>query len=232
MIKITFHYRYRKQILIGTIILIIVIISISLGSKYYPKISKEKTKDIITEPQKNTLKKDDSTKEELAINYKVDIKGQIKNPGIYTMTESSRVIDVIEKAGGLTEHANTTVINLSKKITDEMVIIVYSNEEVKDFAKTKEIEAQVQENCIQKGENALKNDACICSENIENQIKVSINNATVEVLTTLSGIGESKAKDIINYRTENGPFKKIEDLKNVPGIGESLFAKIKENITL
>ena len=232
MIKITFHYRYSKQILIGTIILIIVIISISLGIIYYPKLSKEKAKDIITAPQKNTLKKDDSTKEELAINYKVDIKGQIKNPGIYTMTESSRVIDVIEKAGGLTEHANTTVINLSKKITDEMVIIVYSNEEVKDFAKTKEIEAQVQENCIQKGENALKNDACICSENIENQIKVSINNATVEVLTTLSGIGESKAKDIINYRTENGPFKKIEDLKNVPGIGESLFAKIKENITL
>lgn len=232
MIKITFHYRYRKQILIGTIILIVIIICISLGIIYYPKLSKEKTKDIITEPQKNTLKKDDSTKEELAINYKVDIKGQIKNPGIYTMTESSRVIDVIEKAGGLTEHANTTVINLSKKITDEMVIIVYSNEEVKDFAKTKEIEAQVQENCIQKGENALKNDACICSENIENQIKVSINNATVEVLTTLSGIGESKAKDIINYRTENGPFKKIEDLKNVPGIGESLFAKIKENITL
>ena len=93
MIKITFHYRYRKQILIGTIILIVIIISISLGIIYYPKLSKEKAKDIIPAPQKNTLKKDDSTKEELAINYKVDIKGQIKNPGIYTMTESSRVID-------------------------------------------------------------------------------------------------------------------------------------------
>ena len=232
MIKITFHYRYRKQILIGVIILIILITSISLGIIYYPKLSKEKQKDIIEEPQKNTLKKETSSEKESIVNYKVDIKGQIKNPGIYTMGESSRVIDVIEKAGGLTEHANTTVINLSKKITDEMVIIIYSNDEVKEFAKTKEIEKQVQEQCIQKEENSLKNDACICSENISNQIKVSINNATVEVLTTLSGIGESKAKDIIKYRTENGPFKKIEDLMNIPGIGESLFAKIKENITL
>ena len=146
--------------------------------------------------------------------------------------KNSVVIDVIEKAGGLTEKANTTVINLSKKITDEMVIIVYSNDEVKDFAKTKKLEEQLQAQCVQKEENSLKNDACICSENIKTQIKVSINNATVEVLTTLSGIGEGKAKDIINYRTENGPFKKIEDLMNVPGIGESLFAKIKENITL
>lgn len=232
MIKITFHYRYRKQILIGVSILIILIATISLGIIYYPKLFKEKKNDIISGKTQSTLKKENTTNKELTNLFKVDIKGQIKNPGIYTLEESSRVIDVIEKAGGLTEQANTTVINLSKKISDEMVIIIYSNDEVKDFAKTKEIEDQIQQQCIQKDESSLKNDACICSENIKTQIKVSINNATVEVLTTLSGIGEGKAKDIINYRTENGPFKKIEDLMNVPGIGENLFAKIKENITL
>ena len=112
-----------------------------------------------------------------------------------------------------------------------MVIIVYSKDEVKDFKKTKQIEQQVQEKCIQKDDNALKNDACITT-NPTTPTKVSLNNATVEELMTLSGIGEAKAKEIIEYRNTNGPFKTIEDLKNIPGIGESIFAKIKENITI
>lgn len=152
-------------------------------------------------------------------------------PGIYTLNSNNRVIDVIEKAGGLTENANTTVINLSKKITDEMVIIIYSNQEVKDFEKTKETEKIVQEKCIQKDENALKNDACIKDTIEPTNNKININTATLEELQTLPGIGESKAKDIIAYR-ENNKFNSIEDIKKVSGIGEGLFAKIKENITI
>lgn len=203
---------------------------------YYPE--KEKKSSSLTTITKKVSSKDavqvkENTVTENEIMYKVDIKGQIVTPGIYTMKESDRVIDVIEAAGGLTENANTTVLNLSKKVTDEMVIIVYSNEEVANFAKTKEIEEQVQEQCQQKDENALKNDACVC-DNTTTSTKtlISINSATLEELMTLSGIGESKAQDIINYRTTNGPFETIEDLKNVSGIGESLFAKIKENITI
>ena len=148
------------------------------------------------------------------------------------MNSSSRVIDVIEKAGGLTENANTTVINLSKKITDEMVIIIYSNEEVANFSKTKEVEKQVQENCIKPNEQSLKNDACISKDETQSSTKISINTATLEELQTLPGIGEEKAKNIISYREENGPFTAIEDLTKITGIGESIFAKIKENITL
>lgn len=162
---------------------------------------------------------------------KVDIKGQIVNPGIYSVSSSARVIDVIEQAGGLTTNANTTVINLSKKVIDEMVIIIYSNDEVNDFKKTKELEQQVQTQCIQKDENSLVNDACITT-NTETSSKVSINNASIQELQNLPGIGEAKAKDIITYREQNGPFKSIEDIKNVSGIGESLFAKIKDYITL
>lgn len=146
------------------------------------------------------------------------------------MKETSRVIDVIEKAGGLTKNADTSVINLSKKITDEMVIIIYSKDQVRDFQKTKEIEKQVEDKCNQLDENSLKNDACINSSNVLKG-KVSINTATKEELMTLSGIGESKAKDIINFREQNGPYNTIEDIKKVPGIGESIFATIKENIT-
>ena len=196
---------------------------------------KEKSKEIITTEEPTILKKKEKTgeKETKTELYKVDIKGEVNKPGIYTLESSSRIIDVIEKASGLTENANTSVINLSKKISDEMVIIIYSNYQVKDFEKTKEIEQQVQEKCIQPNDNSLKNDACINSDiKIDNNKKVSINNATVEELMTLSGIGESKAKDIIEYRNTNGPFKKLEDLMEIPGIGESIFAKIKENITL
>ena len=162
----------------------------------------------------------------------MDIKGEINNPGIYELKSSSRVIDVIEKAGGLTENANTTVINLSKKITDEMVIIIYSNKQVEDFSKTKEIEKQVQNNCINPSEESLKNDACITEKETTISGKVSINTATLEELQTLPGIGEEKAKNIIKYREENGLFTAIEDLTKINGIGESIFAKIKENITL
>ena len=140
------------------------------------------------------------------------------------------MIDVIEEAGGLTGNANTTVINLSKKITDEMVIIVYSNDQVKDFQNTKKLEQEVQTKCIQPEENTVKNDACITSDVITST-KVSINTATQEQLQILPGIGESKAKDIISYREQNGPFTTIEDIKNVSGIGESVFAKIKDYIT-
>ena len=77
-------------------------------------------------------------KEEEEITYVyVDIKGEIKKPGTYKMNKEDRVIDVIEKAGGLTSNASTIANNLSKKVTDEMVIIIYSKNEIKDFSKTK-----------------------------------------------------------------------------------------------
>ena len=195
-------------------------------------IFKSKKKEIKKDSEIVIKKKEKTSSSETL--FKVDIKGQVNNPGIYSLKEGSRVIDVIEASGGLTENANTTVINLSKKIEDEMVIIIYSNEEVNNFSKTKEIEKQVIENCTKKDENSLQNDACIntsTEESNNNNKMININSATQEELMTLPGIGESKAKDIITYRTEK-PFTSIEDVKNVPGIGESLFAKIKENITI
>ncbi|MBE6157325.1 MAG: hypothetical protein E7160_00805 [Firmicutes bacterium] len=136
-------------------------------------------------------------------------------------------------AGGLTEKANTSVINLSKKITDEMVIIIYSNYEVENFKRTKEIEESIIKQCNQKDNNSLKNDACIGNNTEENiNSKISLNSATKEELMTLSGIGEAKAEDIIDYRNKNGGFKNIEEIKNIKGIGDSMFDKIKDHITI
>jgi len=220
----TFKYRYRKQIILG--IIIFIIIGGIVGFIIYKNKDKFKSKkeDIVVE--KKLVKKKDLSVEKI----QVDIKGQINYPGIYKVDSNLRVMDVIKLAGDLTENADTSVINLSKKVTDEMVIIIYSKDEVADFKKTKEIEKQVEEKCIQKDENSLVNDACI--EGSVSNGKVNINNASVDELKNLTGIGEKKAKDIIDYREKNGSFNSIEDIMKVSGIGESSFAQIKEDITV
>ena len=221
----TFQYRYRKQILLGIILLLLLLIP--LAYFFLTKDKKTRKKERIEEVK---LEKKEEKKQEIDI-YKVDIKGEVNVPGIYSLTSDSRVIDVIEKAGGLTEQADTSVINLSKKINDEMVIIIYSAQEVREFEKTKEKEKQVEEKCIQKDDNSLKNDACIITNTVPTG-KVNINTASKEELMTLNGIGEAKANDIIKYRETNGNFETIEDIKKIEGIGDSIFAKIQEDITV
>ena len=210
--------------MIGIIILILV-----LGLLFYIwNQKKDEKKENITPFTIKKEKKEENTEIKEEILYKVDIKGEVNAPGIYTLPSTSRVIDVIEASGGLTENADTSVINLSIKIIDEMVIIIYSKEQVNSFKETKELEETVQERCRQLDENSLQNDACI-SNNEQKSEKINLNTATKEELMSLNGIGESKANAIINYR-EQTPFQKIEDLLNIPGIGENIFAQIKENI--
>lgn len=232
----SFHYRYRKQILIFLFCLILVSGGvISYFSNFYKKDSKPSEK-IVLQKKKETIKKkkgqelNENTQKEIM----VDVKGFVVNPGIYKLNEESRVIDAINAAGGILEGADTSVLNLSKKLKDEMVIIVYSSYQVENFKKVKIEQQQVQDECIS-GVNEVENDACIeedSKKESENNSLISINTATLEELMTLEGIGEAKAKAIIAYREEHGPYKNIEDLLNVSGIGESLLAKIKENITL
>ena len=242
----TFKYRYRKQIVIALIIIITLIGGVGgilfYQTNYKKKEKIEKKEMLVSKKSQTNIKRTTTTdtKEE---NNKimVDIKGQVINPGLYSLEEKSRVIDVINMAGGLTEVADTTVINLSKKISDEMVIIIYSKQEVENFKETKEELEKKVENCKNYYED-IQNDACIESDTISNEAKttnqlmqtetISINTATLEQLQTLPGIGESKAQNIIKYREEHGGFKSIEELKEVNGIGDSIFVKIKENITL
>ena len=145
----------------------------------------------------------------------------INNPGVYEVDSNLRVNDVIELAGGLKEGADTSNINLAKLVSDEMTIIIYSTEEVLEKFK--------REVCICNCPY-IQNDACINSNNDDNLI--NINTAGIEELTTLTGIGDVKAEAIIKYRSEVGKFKTKEELLNVEGIGEALFEKIKDNITV
>lgn len=171
--------------------------------------------------------------------YKVDIKGEVNKPGTYEVDASKRVIDVIALADGLTKNADTRANNLSLKVYDEMVIVIYSKEQISKFKQTMEEENLIMENC-QKMINGIQNNSCIEKENsISNnnslsikEDKISINKASVDELMKIPGIGSSKAESIVKYRNTNGDFKSIEQIKNVDGIGEGLYAKIKDYITL
>lgn len=162
----------------------------------------------------------------------VDIKGRVKKPGVYRveLSNDKRVTDVITMAGGVLDDADTSVTNLAKKVYDEMVIIIYSKDEVLNFGKTKDDESLKNEYCKEESDSCIENEEDKEQNNTVNKI-ININTATLDELMTLTGIGESKAIDIINYRKDN-PFKTIDELKNVKGIGESVFNKIKDNITV
>lgn len=202
------------------LILILLGISLLLGGTIFiiyknNKNTKEEVVDIFKEVKED--KKEDKTTKVI-----VDIKGMVVNPGVYEVDSTSRVNDVISLAGGLLEGADTSKINLAKVVEDEMTIIIYSTEEV--------LEKFREENCVCEKCN-INNDACISSTTTDNQL-ININTADEKKLQNINGVGEAKAKSIIEYREENGLFTTIEDIKNVPGIGDSLFEKIKAYITV
>jgi competence protein ComEA len=131
----------------------------------------------------------------------VDIKGEVKLPGVYEMDDTARVQDVVLLAGGFTKEADQNQINLAQKVFDEMIIIV--------------------------PKMGMEGSA---SATQAQSSKIRINYATAEEIQQLPGIGPSKAKAIVEYREENGYFKKIEDLLEVSGIGEKTLEALKEEI--
>ena len=137
----------------------------------------------------------------------VDIKGEVKKPGVYQMKAGDRVKDAIDAAGGLTAEADSQKVNLAQRVEDQMVIVV-----------------------PKVGEEAEAIPAGVTSKETSKEGKVNINTATVEELKTLKGVGEKKAEAIIEYRKKNGSFKTKEDLMKVRGIGKKLFESFEERI--
>lgn len=215
----------KKNIIIGVSILLVLIIPITIFLKDNEKESNDKQ--IVY----SDIEKKDNVESIIEEFVYVDIKGMVKNPGIYKMNSSDRVNDVIIDAGGLLKGANTRYINLSKKVSDEMVIVIYSESEIEE--KLSVIDKVDEVPCL--CESSI-NESCLINESVseiseeQNSRLININTATKENLMTLPGIGESKAEDIIEYRNST-KFEKIEDIKEVSGIGESIFSKIKDLIT-
>lgn len=231
-------------------IYIIVLLLIAMSYMFYLYINKEDEviENIIEvkECENNTADTANSITK-----YYVDIKGEVVKPGIYEVDSDKRIIDVINKAGGLKNTADTSLLNLSKKVTDEMNIKIYSKNEIanykNNYEKSKEptvieIIKEIEKECICPKEDNIcenKNDALIETGSVsdnnnetsnDNKL-ININTATKEELMDIPGIGESKAESIIEYR-KSSLFTSIEDIKNISGIGNSVFEKIKNYITV
>jgi len=243
---------YYLEYAIG-VLLVILLVGGGIG---YKNIMDNKSNEIINNDTEDIL--DTSGEEEIEVGesndleitdeevkYHVDVKGAVKNSGVYELSKGSMVIDAINMAGGLNSNASTQYVNLAYPINDSMVIYIYTKNEVKNMTNPSTSvcncptvdtsscqESSIIVNSSENNSSGSIVDNNVTSDSGENSSKISINTGTLEELMSLSGIGEAKAKAIIEYRTTNGLFQKIEDIMNVSGIGESAYQKIKDYITL
>lgn len=204
----------RKYMLwiVGGIVLFI----ISLGVQYYN--IRQTPLYFTEETSEEHLSSENTSQSEETIIY-IDIKGAVNRPGLYQLSEGSRMIDAIEAAGGLTIEADDRTINLAEKLFDQQKIIVYT-------------ESEVEEQLTQGDrDNLLDRDYHLSSPSVASQ-KININIATVEELQTLPNIGPKKAQAIIEYRQTNGSFQSTDQIKEIKGIGEKTYEELVHLISV
>ncbi len=136
----------------------------------------------------------------------VHVCGAVRCPGVYELAPGDRIFDAVEAAGGFSEEAAGHALNLAQPVEDGVQIRVPTQSEAAELLQAVSVSSDPG--------------------------KININTAGEEELTSLNGIGESRARDILTYRKEYGPFRSIEDIKQVPGIKNAVFEKIKDDITV
>ncbi|WLR44008.1 helix-hairpin-helix domain-containing protein [Bacillus carboniphilus] len=200
--QILYKYRY---VCVGLVIAIVFIVFLLFQVQSKPSNEEAVVvNDLPIQDETNTEEEDVEVVKQTIV---VDVKGEVRAPDIYELNEGDRVYHAIKAAGGITKDAEDKQINYAMLVKDEMLIYVPRIGEV-------DVEVGVQEN----GDN-------------ESNV-ISINDATEAELEQITGVGPSKAKAIIKYREENGPFNQIEDLLQVSGIGEKSLEKMKDQITI
>lgn len=204
----------KKWLLLGSGVFMVILITLLVG--IYLMVNKEPRVDTtMWEETSLTTTAEvatDATKERAETMIYVDIKGAVKVPGIYQLKNQQRIWDALALAGGVSEEADTTQVNYAQKVKDQMIIYVpKKGEPVPQSLETLQESAPAQQN---------------------QEEKINLNTATEAELQTISGIGAKKAQEIIRFRDEQGPFKTVEELKNVPGIGEKTVECLKDMLTV
>lgn len=204
----------KKWLLLGSGASMVILITLLVG--IYLMVNKEPQVDtkMWEETSLTTMAEvaTDATKERAETMIYVDIKGAVKVPGIYQLKNQQRIWDALALAGGVSEEADTTQVNYAQKVKDQMIIYVpKKGESVLQSLETLQESAPAQQN---------------------QEEKINLNTATEAELQTISGIGAKKAQEIIRFRDEQGPFKTVEELKNVPGIGEKTVERLKDMLTV
>ena len=203
---------YKKVLsIIGGVLAVIVIILVGRGMM----ASSMKEKVMVTNAVNTTRVEETTTI--MPQNCYVDIKGEVLRPGVYEFSCESRMQEVIKKAGGFTEEADETKINLAQKITDQMQIIVPNVQSKQEGGVTEE--------------NSGKGSSTNTSVSNSKQGTININTATMEELQTIKGIGKKKAEAILQYRKVHGAFRTKEDLLQVKGIGKKALEAIESQVT-
>ena len=162
------------------------------------------SKDSVSEKD---VKKEEPLEQDLIT---VDVKGAVKAPGIYDLPVGSRVNDAVQKAGGLTDQADSKSLNLAQKVSDEALVYVPT--------KGEEVASQ------QTGSGT--------ASSTSKDKKVNLNKASLEELKQVKGLGGKRAQDIIDHRESNGKFKSVDELKKVSGIGAKTIEKLKDYVTV
>lgn len=210
-LKLSLSYFKEHKIVFRTAVIITIVIVAALFFALREKES-DFSGQFVSQPlpagEAEEGKQAESDGQTAAAQIYVDIGGQVKNPGVYTVKEGTRLFEVIEKAGGLTEDAFIEQVNQAEAVTDGQKIVIPSEEDVQQS-----LPAQTPSG---KDGSGL----------------VNINAADSQTLQEIPGVGPATAEKIIAYRTENGRFSSIEDLKNVSGIGDKTFEKMKDKITV
>ena len=203
---------YKKVLsMIGGVLAVIVIVLVGRGIM----ASSTKEKVMVTNAVNTTRVEETTTM--MPQNCYVDIKGEVLRPGVYEFSCESRMQEVIKKAGGFTEEADETKINLAQKITDQMQMIVPNLHSKQEGGVTEE--------------NSGKENSSNTTPSNSKQGTVNINTATLEQLQTIKGIGKKKAEAILQYRKEHGAFRTKEDLLQVKGIGKKALEAIESQVT-
>jgi len=208
----------KKEILKSIILVIVVCVAIIIGIVYYKQETEAFVYENILEnesfQENSNMVENESETSNLNI-IKVYVTGEVHSPGVKELIEGSRIEDAIIAGGGITNMADIKNVNLAYCLEDGQKLYIPSiNDPNKEYIYS------------ENGTGIIEN-----SEKEAKQ-KVNINKASIEELSKLSGVGESLARRIVNYREENGKFKSIADLKNVSGIGDKKFEGLKEYITV
>lgn len=203
------------------IIVICAVLGLALGGFFLLKpTSQTSVKETNLQAEVSAVSKDSSSEKEVKKEEKeespeqdlitVDVKGAVKSPGIYDLPVGSRVHDAVQKAGGLTDEADSKSLNLAQKISDEALVYVPT-----------------------KGEEAASQQATSgTSPSTSKDKKVNLNKASLEELKQVKGLGGKRAQDIIDHREANGKFKSVDELKKVSGIGAKTIEKLKDYVTV
>ena len=203
------------------IIVICAVLGLALGAFFLLKpTSQTSVKETNLQAEVAAVSKDSSSEKEIKKEVKeepleqdlitVDVKGAVKSPGIYDLPVGSRVHDAVQKAGGLTDEADSKSLNLAQKVSDEALV----------YVPTKGEEAASQQ--VASGTTA----------STSKDKKVNLNKASLEELKQVKGLGGKRAQDIIDHREANGKFKSVDELKKVSGIGAKTIEKLKDYVTV